>query len=709
MSIKIALAGNPNCGKTTLFNNLTGSSQHVGNWPGVTVEKKEGKLKGHKDVIIQDLPGIYSLSPYTLEEVVSRNYLIHDQPDVILNLLDASNLERNLYLTTQLTEVGIPVMLVLNMMDIVKKTGDKIDTEKLSQALGCPVAEISAVKNMGTKEAAEQAVDLAKSQASTHPQHSFSDPVENALGKIVEIIHDIVKPGQERWFAIKLFERDEKVMEEFHFDEGIKQKLEDTIQACETQLDDDSESIITNERYEYISNVMKTCVHKKQRGLSISDKIDKIVTNRWLALPIFVAVMFLVYFISVSTIGTMGNDWVNEELFGNIYPAGYGKLALLDEYCGLAPILYSGRHHRRRGGGNWIPSPNYCFVLPAGLVGRLRIYGQNRLCDGSDFSQVWPFGQILYSDSHRHRLRRSWRYGLPYDRKRLRPQNDHYDHHLYPLQRQTSYYCFGSRRVVPDSWWVAPVSYFIGIAAIICSGIILKKMKPFAGDPAPFVMELPAYHAPRPKGVLIHMWERVRSFIIKAGTIIFISCGIIWFLQTFNWSMQMVDEDQFMLASIGNFIAPIFAPLGFGNWQSSVATVTGLVAKENVVSTFGTLFHYTGELSENGAEIFTNLQAIFTPLSAFSFMLFNLLCAPCFAAIGAIKREMGSWKWMFIAVGYQCVLAYATSLVVYQLGMLFTGQGFTVATAIANPCVCHLLLPCCSAQTGFAIQIVFLL
>ena len=683
MSIKIALAGNPNCGKTTLFNHLTGSSQHVGNWPGVTVEKKEGKLKGHKDVIIQDLPGIYSLSPYTLEEVVSRNYLIHDQPDVILNLLDASNLERNLYLTTQLTEVGIPVMLVLNMMDIVKKTGDKIDTEKLSQTLGCPVAEISAVKNMGTKEAAEQAVGFAKSQASTHPQHSFSDPVENALGKIVEIIHDIVKPGQERWFAIKLFERDEKVMEEFHFDEGIRQKLEDTIQACETQLDDDSESIITNERYEYISNVMKICVHKKQRGLSISDKIDKIVTNRWLALPIFVAVMFLVYFISVSTIGTMGNDWVNEELFGNIIPPAMESwLSSMNTADWLQSFILEGIIGGVGAVIGFLPQIIVLFFLLAlledcGYMARIafvmdRIFRKFGL-SGKSFIPI-----LIGTGCGVPGVMASRTIENDCDRKMTIMTTT-----FIPCSAKLPIIALVAGALFRDSWWVAPVSYFIGIAAIICSGIILKKMKPFAGDPAPFVMELPAYHAPRPKGVLIHMWERVRSFLIKAGTIIFISCGIIWFLQTFNWSMQMVESDQSMLASIGNFIAPIFAPLGFGNWQSSVATVTGLVAKENVVSTFGTLFHYTGELSENGAEIFTNLQALFTPLSAFSFMLFNLLCAPCFAAIGAIKREMGSWKWMFIAVGYQCVLAYAASLVVYQLGMLFTGQGFTVATAIA--------------------------
>ncbi|MCI9576926.1 MAG: ferrous iron transport protein B [Clostridiales bacterium] len=683
MSIKIALAGNPNCGKTTLFNNLTGSSQHVGNWPGVTVEKKEGKLKGHKDVIIQDLPGIYSLSPYTLEEVVSRNYLIHDKPDVILNLLDASNLERNLYLTTQLTEVGVPVILALNMMDIVKKTGDKIDTEKLSQALGCPIAEISAVKNIGAKDAAEQAVNLAQSQASTHPQHSFSDPVENTLGKIVEMIHDIVKPEQERWYAIKLFERDEKVMEEFHFGEDVTKKLEDAIQACETELDDDSESIITNERYSYISNVMKTCVQKKQRGLSISDKIDKIVTNRWLALPIFAAVMFLVYFISVSTIGTMGNDWVNDELFGNIIPPAMESwLSSMNTADWLQSLILEGIIGGVGAVIGFLPQIIVLFFLLAlledcGYMARIafimdRIFRKFGL-SGKSFIPI-----LIGTGCGVPGVMASRTIENDADRKMTIMTTT-----FIPCSAKLPIIALVAGALFRDSWWVAPAAYFIGIAAIICSGIILKKMKPFAGDPAPFVMELPAYHAPRPKGVLIHMWERVRSFIIKAGTIIFVSCGIIWFLQTFNWSMQMVEADESMLASIGNFIAPIFAPLGFGNWQSSVATVTGFVAKENVVGTFGTLFHYTGELSDNGAEIFTNLATIFTPLSAFSFMLFNLLCAPCFAAIGAIKREMDSWRWMWIAVGYQCVLAYAASLVVYQFGLLFTGQGFTVATAIA--------------------------
>lgn len=683
MATKIALAGNPNCGKTTLFNALTGSSQYVGNWPGVTVEKKEGKLKGNKNVLIQDLPGIYSLSPYTLEEVVSRNYLIHERPDVILNLIDASNIERSLYLTTQLTEAGIPVLMVLNMMDIVKKTGDTIDTEKLGKAFGCPVAEISAVKNMGTKEAAQQAVQLAASGHKTPPQHTFSDTVEHALGKIVPLLQDLVPKEQERWYAVKLFERDEKVSGEFQFDEDVKAKLEEAIAACETELDDDSESIITNERYEYISKVIGSCVKKKSTGLTVSDKIDRIVTNRWLALPIFAAVMFLVYFLSVSTVGTMGNDWVNDQLFGEIIPPAVGGwLTSINCVDWLQSLILDGIIGGVGAVIGFLPQIIVLFFLLAlledcGYMARIafvmdRIFRKFGL-SGKSFIPI-----LIGTGCGVPGIMASRTIEKDCDRKMTIMTTT-----FIPCSAKLPIIALVAGALFGNTWWVAPAAYFIGIAAIICSGIILKKTRPFAGDPAPFVMELPAYHAPRPKGVLVHMWERVRSFMIKAGTIIFVSCLVIWFLQSFSWSMQMVeDPEESMLASIGNVLAPIFAPLGFGNWQSSVATVTGLVAKENVVSTFGTLFHFAGELSEDGAEIFPQLAALFTPLAAFSFMIFNLLCAPCFAAIGAIKREMGSWKWMFLAIGFQCALAYAASLVVYQFGMMFTGH-FSVATAFA--------------------------
>lgn len=683
MATKIALAGNPNCGKTTLFNALTGSSQYVGNWPGVTVEKKEGKLKGQKDVIIQDLPGIYSLSPYTLEEVVSRNYLIHDHPDVILNLLDASNIERNLYLTTQLTEAGIPVLVVLNMMDIVKKTGDIIDVEKLSKALGCPIAEISAVKNVGVKEAAQQAVNLAASGRKTPPQHCFSDEVEKALGNIIQSIHGLVPEEQERWYAIKLFERDEKVSGEFLFDEDTKANIEEAITKCEAKLDDDSESVITNERYEYISNLVASCVKKTSAGLTISDKIDRIVTNRWLALPIFAAVMFLVYFLSVSTVGTMGNDWVNDQLFGEIIPpAVEGWLTSIHCVDWLQSLILDGIIGGVGAVVGFLPQILVLFFLLAlledcGYMARIafvmdRVFRRFGL-SGKSFIPI-----LIGTGCGVPGIMASRTIEQDCDRKMTIMTTT-----FIPCSAKLPIIALIAGALFGNAWWVAPVAYFIGIAAIICSGIILKKTRPFAGDPAPFIMELPAYHAPRPKGVLVHLWERVRSFLVKAGTIIFVSCLVIWFLQSFSWSMQMVENaDESMLASIGNGIAPIFAPLGFGNWQSSVATVTGLVAKENVVSTFGTLFHFAGELSENGEEIFPQLAALFPPLAAFSFMIFNLLCAPCFAAIGAIKREMGSWKWMFLAVGFQCALAYAASLVVYQFGMLFTGH-FSIATVFA--------------------------
>lgn len=667
MAIKIALAGNPNCGKTTMFNDLTGSSQYVGNWPGVTVEKKEGILKGHKDVKIIDLPGIYSLSPYTLEEVVTRDYIINEHPDVILNLIDASNIERNLYLTTQLLEMGIPVVIAMNMMDIVKKRGDIIDIQELSKALGCKIIETSALKGNGTMEAAEAALEVVEQNAKP-VKEVFQKNIEEALQNISALIQNTVSEQQLRWFSIKLFERDEKVIERFQFSNDIAEKLENIISQCEEKLDDDSESIITNERYEYISYYVSKFVKKKEiNNMTTSDKIDRVITNRFFALPFFAAVMWLVYYISVSTVGTIATDWTNDIFVGEIIQ---GNVASFLENVGTAEWLQSLIVDGIIGGVGavigFLPQMLVLFFFlsileDCGYMARIafimdRIFRKFGLSGKSFIPMLIGTGcgvpGVMASRTIENEK----------DRKMTIMTTT-----FIPCGAKLPIIALIAGALFPESSWVGPSAYFIGIGAIIFSGILLKKTTLFAGDPAPFVMELPPYHMPAAKGVLIHMWDRGKSFVKKAGTIIFVACGVIWFLQSFNWSLEMVDASESILASIGNVIAPLFTPLGWGDWKAAVAAVTGLVAKENVVGTFGVLYGMS-EVAEDGAEIWTNLQASFTQVSAYSFLAFNLLCAPCFAAIGAIKREMGNWKWTLIAVGYQTGLAYVVSLLINTIG-----------------------------------------
>lgn len=667
MAIKIALAGNPNCGKTTMFNDLTGSSQYVGNWPGVTVEKKEGVLKGHKDVSIIDLPGIYSLSPYTLEEVVTRDYIINERPDIILNLVDASNIERNLYLTTQLLEMGIPVVIAMNMIDIVKKRGDIINISELSKILGCKIIETSALKGQGTIEAAKAALEVVE-QDIEPVKEIFQKNVEKALRDITLIIQDVVDKQQQRWFSIKLFERDEKVIERFSFNTDVIEKLENIISECEKEMDDDSESIITNERYEYINNFVSKFVKKKStNNMTTSDKIDRIVTNRFFALPFFAIVMWLVYYISVSTVGTIATDWTNDIFVGEIIQ---GNVATFLENIGTVEWLQSLIVDGIIGGVGavigFLPQMLVLFFFlsileDCGYMARIafimdRIFRKFGLSGKSFIPMLIGTGcgvpGVMASRTIENEK----------DRKMTIMTTT-----FIPCGAKLPIIALIAGALFPESSWVGPSAYFIGIGAIIFSGILLKKTTLFSGDPAPFVMELPPYHIPAAKGVLIHMWDRGKSFVKKAGTIIFVACGIIWFLQSFNWSLQMVDASESILASIGNVIAPLFAPLGWGDWKAAVAAVTGLVAKENVVGTFGVLYGMN-EVAEDGIEIWTNLQDAFTQVSAYSFLAFNLLCAPCFAAIGAIKREMGNWKWTLIAVGYQTGLAYIVSLLINTIG-----------------------------------------
>lgn len=683
MPIKIALAGNPNSGKTTMFNSLTGSSQYVGNWPGVTVEKKEGKLKGHKDVIIQDLPGIYSLSPYTLEEVITRNYLINEKPDAIINIVDGTNLERNLYLTTQLREIGIPMVIALNMMDVVRKNGDIMQVQKLAEALGCEMIETSALKGDGSKEVADRAIALAKEKKTMNPPAIYGGAVEHAIAHIEDIIRAIALPERLRFLAVKLFERDEKIVQQMSLNAFQKEEVETAIKDCEKILEDDGESIITNERYAYISRLIDTCVHKKNKSrLTTSDKIDKVVTNRFWALPIFAAIMFLVYYLSVSTIGSMATDWVNDALFGDIIPPAVENF-LVSVNCAewLQSLILDGIIGGVGAVLGFLPQMLVLFFLMAiledcGYMARIafimdRIFRKFGLSGKSFIPMLIGTGC-----------------GVPGIMASRTIENDR-DRKM-TIMTTTFIPCGAKLPIIAliagalfnKAWWVAPSAYFIGIGAIVISGIILKKTKLFSGDPAPFVMELPAYHMPGLKGVLIHMWDRSKAFVKKAGTVIFLACGIIWFLSSFNFSFQMVDAGESMLAAIGKAIAPIFAPLGWGHWEAAVAAITGLVAKENVVGTFGILFGFA-EVAEDGVEIWANLQASFTMLSAYSFLVFNLLCAPCFAAIGAIRREMGSAKWTWIAILYQTGLAYAVSLIIYQLGMLLSGYGFGVWSLIA--------------------------
>lgn len=794
MEIKIALAGNPNCGKTTLFNALTGSNQFVGNWPGVTVEKKEGKLKKHSDVSLIDLPGIYSLSPYTLEEVVARNYLIDNRPDAILNIVDGTNLERNLYLTTQLTELGIPVVVAVNMIDVVKKNGDKINIQELSRAMGCKVVEISALKGTGIMEAAEAAIEAAKSEK-TIPNHSFNGSVEHALAHIEEVtVHDLPEE-QQRWYAIKLFERDEKVLEKLNLPKSTVDHIEKDITACEKELDDDSESIITNERYIYIASIIKGCYKKKSAGkLSTSDKIDKVVTNRFAALPIFAVIMFIVYYISVSTVGTVFTDWANDGLFGDgwhLFTIGAGAyeeaagdydsaLTAIDAFCGVVTndedevdadaTLSAIKDYTAKGNEvsytledeetleeydiqvyySQVPeNANEDEVNPMSYLDAVQYFKDNGF-DAPDPANygVWVPGiPVLVEDGLNAINCVDWLQGLILDGivagvgavlgfvpqmfvlfiflafleacgymariafildrifrrfglsgKSFIPmligsgcgvpgimasrtiENDR-DRRMtimtttfIPCGAKLPFIAMVAGAIFGGVWWVAPSAYFLGIVAIIISGIMLKKTKIFSGDPAPFVMELPAYHMPTVSNVLRSMWERGWSFIKKAGTIILLSTIIVWFTTYFgfvNGNFQMLSEDQLsnsFLATIGNCISWLFAPLGWGNWQAAVASITGLVAKENIVGTMGILY------SAGESSVYGNMAAAFTTVSGYSFLAFNLLCAPCFAAIGAIKREMNSPKWTWFAVGYQCAFAYAIALMVNQFGLLFMGQ-----------------------------------
>ena len=690
MSVKIALAGNPNCGKTTLFNALTGANQFVGNWPGVTVEKKEGKWKGDKDVIIMDLPGIYSLSPYTLEEVVARNYLIGDRPDAILNIVDGTNIERNLYLSTQLMELGIPVVMAVNMMDLVKKNGDKIHLDELQKKLGCEVVEISALKGTGVQEAAERAVKVAKGKKTAPVVHKFAPEVESII-EDVELKLTGVPEEQKRFFAIKLLEKDDKIGTQLK----VKPDVSVEIDKLEKEMDDDTESIITNERYVYISSIIKTCYTKNSREkLSVSDKIDKVVTNRWAALPIFAIVMFVVYYVSVTTVGGFLTDWTNDTLFGEwIVPGARSLFEGIGCADWLTGLIVDGIVSGVGAVLGFVPQMLVLFIFLAFLEGcgyMARVaFIMDRIFRKFGLSGKSFIPMLIGSGC-----------GVPGVMASRTIENDR-DRKM-TIMTTTFIPCGAKLPIIAmiagaffdNSGWIATSAYFVGIAAIICSGIILKKTKMFAGEPAPFVMELPAYHWPTVGNVLRSMWERGWSFIKKAGTIILLSTVVLWFLMSFGWesgSFGMVEElNNSILASIGSAIAWIFAPLGWTQagegWKMAVAAVTGLIAKENVVATFGMLYGFA-EVAEDGAEIWGNLAAAMTPIAAYGFLVFNLLCAPCFAAMGAIKREMNNAKWFWFAIGYQCGLAYVVSLCIYQIGTLFTAGKFGIGTVVAFLCV----------------------
>ena len=777
--IKIALAGNPNSGKTTLFNALTGSNQFVGNWPGVTVEKKEGKLKKHDDVAIMDLPGIYSLSPYTLEEVVARNYLITERPDAILNIIDGTNLERNLYLTTQLTELGIPVVIAINMMDVVRKNGDKINVDELSRELGCRIVEISALKGEGIMEAAEAAVQAAKS-TKTVPMHTFSGPVEHAIAHIEEAAVHNLPEEQQRWYAIKIFERDDKVLDQLKIDPTVMAHIEEDIKAAEKELDDDAESIITNERYVYIAEIIKACYKKKNAGqLSASDKIDRVVTNRWLGLPIFAVVMFLVYYISMVTVGSAATDWANDGLFGDgwhLLGIGSGEYTEVADAYGEASLVVDGYEAYIEENGALAADGTFTYdvedeetLAVTTETATLADYEKAKATldeigdepDPADYGVWVPGVPVLVGNALESAGAADWLSGLILDGivagvgavLGFVPQMlvlflllafleacGYMARIAFVLDRIFRKFGLSGKSFIPilvgtgcgvpgvmasrtienerdrrmtimttcfipcgakmpiigliagalfgGSSWVATSAYFIGFAAIIISGIILKKTKLFAGDPAPFVMELPSYHVPAWGNVLRATWERGWSFIKRAGTVILAATIILWFLQGFgfeNGAFTMVeDQDNSILAIVASAISWIFIPQGFGNWRATVASISGLIAKENVVGTFGVLYHYADELSDNGDEIWPEVAASFTAISAYSFMIFNLLCAPCFAAMGAIKREMNNGKWTAIAIGYMCLFAYCASLVVYQIGGLITGEvGFNFFTIVA--------------------------
>ena len=689
MAIKIALAGNPNCGKTTLFNALTGANQLVGNWPGVTVEKKEGKLKGHKDVVIMDLPGIYSLSPYTLEEVVARNYLIGEKPDAIINIIDGTNIERNLYLSTQIIELGIPVVMAVNMMDLVAKNGDNINIKALGDALGCEVVEISALKGTGVKKAAEKAVAAAQQKKAVDRVHAFAQDVEDTIATVEDKLGSSVPEAQKRFFAIKLLEKDSKISEQLTTTPDVSAE----VKALEDKFDDDTESIITNERYTYITSIIGKCV-KKAAGsekLTVSDKIDRIVTNRILALPIFALVMFIVYYVSITTVGGFLTDWTNDTLFGEwIIPGAQSFFEGIGCADWLTGLIVDGIISGVGAVLGFVPQMLVLFIFLAflegcGYMARVafimdRIFRKFGLSGKSFIPMLIGTGC-----------------GVPGIMASRTIENER-DRRM-TIMTTTFIPCGAKLPIIAliagaffgNAGWVSWSAYFVGIAAIICSGIILKKTKMFSGDPAPFVMELPAYHLPTVGSVLRSMWERGWSFIKKAGTIILLSTIVVWFTTYFgvvDGTFRMLSEEEIdysILAAIGKCISWIFIPLGWGDWKSAVAAVTGLVAKENVVGTFGILFHY-GEVGEAGEEIWGNLAANMTGIAAYSYLVFNLLCAPCFAAMGAIKREMNNAKWFWFAIGYQCGLAYLVSLCIFQIGGLFTGAatfGFWTIVAVA--------------------------
>ena len=685
MAIKIALAGNPNCGKTTLFNALTGSNQFVGNWPGVTVEKKEGKLKGHKDVTIMDLPGIYSLSPCTLEEVVARNYLINERPDAILNIVDGTNIERNLYLSTQIMELGIPVIMAVNMMDIVEKNGDKIHIDKLAKKLGCEVVTISALKGTGIKEAADKAVQIAQKKGAAVPVHEFDKDVEAVIRTVESKLGSDIVNEQKRFFAIKLLEKDDKITEQMKSVPDVSAE----IKQLEDKFDDDTESIITNERYVYISSIIGDCVTKnKKNAMTTSDKIDRIVTNRWLALPIFAVVMWVVYYVSVTTVGTFVTDWTNDVLFGEIIPPAIENL-LNAIHCAdwLQGLILDGIVAGVGAVLGFVPQMLVLFLFLAflescGYMARVAFI-MDRIFRKFGLSGKSFIPMLIGSGCGVPGIMASRTIENDRDRKMTIMTTT-----FVPCGAKLPIIALIAGALFNGASWVAPSAYFVGIAAIICSGIILKKTKLFAGDPAPFVMELPAYHWPTVSNVLRSMWERGWSFIKKAGTIILMSTIVLWFLMNFGWvdgSFGMLEAEQLndsILASIGSVIAPLFAPLGWGDWKMAVAAVSGLIAKENVVGTFGILFGF-GEVAEDGAEIWGQLAGSLSTVAAYSFLVFNLLCAPCFAAMGAIKREMNNTKWFFTAIGYQTLLAYVVSLCIYQIGNLFIGGGFGIGTVVA--------------------------
>lgn len=695
MSIRIALAGNPNTGKTTLFNLLTGSNQYVGNWPGVTVEKKEGKLKKHKDIIITDLPGIYSLSPYTLEEVVARDYLINEKPNAIINIVDGTNLERNLYLTTQLTELGIPVVIAVNMMDVVKKTGNVLDLKNLSESVGAKVVEISALKNQGIQDLIAKALEIAQNKAKTTPKHVFDTKLEQVLSSIEDNLHG-VDGDVKRWYAIKLFERDEKIKAKLSLNSSTLASIEKLIADLEREMDDDAESIITGERYNYISSIIDSCYIKRNKTKdTLSDRIDKIVTNRFLGLPIFAAVMFAVYYLSITTIGTLMTDWVNDVLFGEIIPPMLTDfLTSIGTADWLIGLVVDGIVAGVGAVLGFLPQMIVLFICLAflescGYMARIafvmdRIFRKFGL-SGKSFIPILVGTGCSVPGIMASRTIENDR-----DRKMTIITTG-----FMPCSAKLPIIAMIAGALFDNSPWVAPSAYFVGMAAIVVSGIILKKTKLFVGDPAPFVIELPAYHMPTFGNIFHSVSERSWGFIKKAGTVIFLASVIIWFLSNFgivDGSFGMVEDlSQGFLANIGNSIAWIFAPLGFGNWKSAVAAVTGLVAKEVVVTNFGILYGF-GEVSEAGEEIWATLRADFTALSAYTFLVFNLLCAPCFAAIGAIRREMSSGKWTWYAIGYMTGFSYLVSLIIYQIGGLILGEvHFNVFTILAVAALVFLL------------------